>query len=426
MATSNFFIKPNSKATERTIILLFRYAKTRMEYSTGLKVLPHLWNEQKQEVRNKIEAIDRELINDSLSKLKTKIHSIYNELIANQIHVTNEILRLRLETNDQKTIAQDSSLQDFLTQFIEEAPTKKIWKNGTFGILKERTIKKYTTALNKIKEFDVQRGCQVLLKDLNQSYHSNLIRYLSETEKLADETVGTIIKNIKTLARSAQNQGISVHQFVLSPAFYQPKGDSTYVYLSIDEIRLVYQYDLMDNPRLDRVRDLFIVGLWTGQRISDLRNLSQQNIHDGFIEIQAQVKTGNAVIIPIHPMVQQIIDKYEGGFPPVISDQKFNKYVKELCKKVGIISPTYGTKRIQTEKGQRIVTDTFQKFELISSHTCRRSFATNHYGKLPTPTIMGITGHKSESAFLKYIKRTSKEMAVDLKRHWAEHSELYT
>jgi len=397
-----------------------------MEYSTGLKVLPHLWNEQKQEVRNKTEAIDRELINDSLSKLKTKIHSIYNELVANQVTVTNEILRSRLENNNQKTIARDISLQDFLSQFIEEAPTKKIWKNSSLSVLKERTIKQYVTALNKIKAFDTKHGFKIQMKNLNQSFHTDLIHYLSDNEMLSDETVGTVMKNIKSVARVAQTQRYLVHQFVLSPAFYQPKGDSTYVYLTIDEIRLVYQYDFSDNPRLDRVRDLFIVGLWTGQRISDLRNLSRQNIHDDFIEIQAQVKTGNSVIIPIHPMVQQIIDKYDGEFPPVISDQKFNAYVKELCKKVGITSSTFGTKRIQTEKGQRIVSNTFPKYELISSHTCRRSFATNHYGKLPTPTIMGITGHKSESAFLKYIKRTSKEMAVDLKRHWAEHSELYT
>ncbi|NND76982.1 MAG: tyrosine-type recombinase/integrase [Flavobacteriales bacterium] len=418
MPTSQFIIRGTGSAKPQSITLIFRYENTHLKYATGFKVLPHLWNDQRQEVRNKAEALDRVLINNGLSSLRTRIQTIYHELVADQKVVTNYRLREKLNSEILEDQQSQSFIQDYLIQFLSKAPTKSIRKNGSIGPLKERTIKQYRTTLSKIKAFDAMNKCKSKFGDLDESFHSDFINYLKEDESLSAETIGTVIKNIKSLAKAALRESIEVNEFVLTPDFFRPTGNSVFTFLNEKEIQNIFDFDLSDNLRLDRVRDLFIVGLCTGQRISDLSRITMDNIVDGFIEIEAQLKTGTAVIIPIHPMVQHILDKYDNNLPPMISPQKFNQYSKELCKVVGLHEPTKGTKRILTKKGQRITTGIFPKHELVSSHICRRSFATNHYGHLPTPVIMSITGHKTERAFLTYIKKTPKHHAIDLKKYW--------
>ena len=90
--------------------------------------------------------------------------------------------------------------------------------------------------------------------------------------------------------------------------------------------------DLSGNPSLDRVRDLFLVGCYTGLRFSDFSRLTPKNIADGFIEIE-QSKTGDSVVIPVHSVIKKIIKKYN-GLPPTISNQKFNTYLKDICETV--------------------------------------------------------------------------------------------
>ena len=130
-------------------------------------------------------------------------------------------------------------------------------------------------------------------------------------------------------------------------------------------------------------------------------------------------KTQTDVIIPIHPQVKKILDKNDSSFPYKISDQKFNNYIKEVCKKVGLINLISGSKKVAIEhKGKKIYRKqlgNYPKYQLVSSHICRRSFATNFYGKTDTLTIMKITGHKTEKQFLDYIKTTSMEYAEKLK-----------
>ena len=127
--------------------------------------------------------------------------------------------------------------------------------------------------------------------------------------------------------------------------------------------------------------------------------------------------------------MELIIQKRKGNLPRIISHAKFNTYVKELCQLVGLTELTKGTKHsekktvtdkktgVQTEI-YRKETGNFPKHELISSHTCRRSFASNLYGELPNMAIMAITGHKSEKTFLNYIKITPKEHAETLRALW--------
>ncbi len=194
------------------------------------------------------------------------------------------------------------------------------------------------------------------------------------------------------------------------------------VYLNESELAHLWALDLSNQPRLERVRDLFLVGCWTGLRFSDFTNLRPENIIGSIAQIQTQ-KTGEVVTIPIHPIVRQILNKYSGNLPREISNQKMNGYLKEISQlasfdEKGIATITKGGSKTSSFKA---------KWERVSTHTARRSFATNQYkAGFPSILLMKITGHKTEKAFLKYIKVDQEEAAQQLAKLWENnHQQVF-
>lgn len=196
--------------------------------------------------------------------------------------------------------------------------------------------------------------------------------------------------------------------------FSKPKEETNSVYLNNDELLKIYNCDFSKRKKLDRVRDIFLIGCYTGLRFSDLSQLKSDNIsEDGTITVKTQ-KTGKTVVIPIHTIVRTILAKYNNELPKMLSNQKFNDYIKEVAKAADIDESIF----LQTTKGGLSYTETVPKYSLVTSHTARRSFATNAFlAGVPTISIMKITGHKTESAFMKYIKISDKENAIQLKAH---------
>ncbi len=160
---------------------------------------------------------------------------------------------------------------------------------------------------------------------------------------------------------------------------------------------------------------MFIIACYSGLRFSDLRTLKSENIIDGsnFIKIKTE-KTGEFVIIPMHRYVREIYLKYNHGLPAIMSNQKMNDYLKEIGEKAKLQEMI----KIGITKGGKIEHETYKKFQLISSHTARRSFATNAYLKnVPSISIMKITGHQTEKVFMKYIRISQEENATKLREH---------
>ena len=187
------------------------------------------------------------------------------------------------------------------------------------------------------------------------------------------------------------------------------------VYLTDTEINRIFNHNFSESLRLSNARDLLIVGVRTGLRVSDFMRLKTADIKEGFVEVKTQ-KTGKTVVIPMHAQIKAIMKRNGGKLPKSISDQKFNEYVKEVCEQAKINTQVEGGK--QNPKTKRKEYKIYSKWELIASHTCRRSFASNLYGKIDNSIIMGITGHRTEKEFLKYIKITPKQHAQTLKTYW--------
>jgi integrase len=178
---------------------------------------------------------------------------------------------------------------------------------------------------------------------------------------------------------------------------------------------------------LQNAADWLVISCHTGQRVSDFMNFSNSALskdinNDVSIKMLdiTQEKTGAQVYVPILPPVERILAKRNGDFPRAISDQKYNLYIKEVCKIAGLNEKISGTKR-DPVTGKNIE-GVFSKFELISSHIGRRSFATNYYlrGNFDIKDIMEITGHTTEKSFLLYIGKKKKSGARGFYRSYLE------
>lgn len=432
MPSVKFLLRGTNPKKEQSIYLQFLYGDKKLMMTSGFHVMPKFWNQDKQEVRNRVEVADREEINEGLSILKRRIKKVYSKLQSEGKYIENNLLRSEMKKMVEQPFTEETSpyVQEYLREFINKAPNRIVRKsNGKTGALKPNTIKQYKTSLACWVNFDKWNGKKTRFEDLTLKFHSDFVQYLQEECFYAASTIATRIKDLKTIAKFAKLDGLNVCEDVFLKEFFKPSDKSKHIYLSENEIEQIRDKDFSHDKRLDNVRDLFIVGLRTGLRISDFNRLKETNIEEGLIYIEEQEKTGDPIIIPLHEDVERILNKLNGKLPRSISNSKFNLYVKEVCREVGLTEMIQGTKNsepknVNSSNGNhdkiiyRKKDDLFPKYELVSSHTCRRSFATNLYGVLPNLVIMAITGHKKESTFLNYIKITPKQHAETLREYW--------
>ncbi|UYW01756.1 tyrosine-type recombinase/integrase [Flavobacterium agricola] len=194
--------------------------------------------------------------------------------------------------------------------------------------------------------------------------------------------------------------------------------DKIYLTLEdIDKIESIEETELSES--LQNAKDWLIISCFTGQRVSDFMrfNSSMIRIEDGIKYIEfTQQKTSKKMTLPLHPKVIEILDKRGGEFPYKISDQKYNDFIKVVCKTAGLNQSTSGSKVVDVDgKGKyRKQEGVYEKWELVTSHIGRRSFATNFYGTIPTTYLIYATGHSSESEFLNYIGKSNKDLAKEL------------
>jgi site-specific recombinase XerD len=277
----------------------------------------------------------------------------------------------------------------------------------SIAIRKEASIIQYNYCLNKLIKFEKHTKVRLSFNDINLDFYSEIMLFCMKHEKLATNSISKIIKNLKMWMASSYEEGIHTNTTYASRKFKKPSEDAENIYLSEDEL-LQIRYTPLPSTTLENVRDIFLLACYTGVRSQDYHKLNNLNrISDNMLKVRTE-KTDEEVIIPLHPVAEYILAKYQGR-PRIISNQKFNKYIKIVCRLAGIVELTTLTK---TVAGKR-VPNTKPKYDCVSSHTARRSFATNAYkAGVPTLSIMSITGHRTEKIFLKYVKVTKQEHAL--------------
>jgi Site-specific recombinase XerD len=409
------FVLREPKAKEQTpIILLYRLGSQRLKYSTGLKTLPKYWNETTQRIRNVIEVKDKDTINNFLSELEAETARIVTRIVTSKLEVTKELLKQHIDVYLERANADTAKdLFSFIELFIKQSANRINPASGKK--IEHRTIQKYNTTLADLKAFATKNKRRVDFDTIDLDFYLDYTAHLQALNH-STNTIGKYIQTLKVFLNEATNRGLNTKFLYKSNRFKVVSELSDSIYLNEKELKQLYEHDFTENKRLERVRDMFIVGCWTGLRFSDFTTLHKRNVKGNFIEMKTE-KTGAKVVIPIHPNVRAILEKYDYKLPNEISNQKMNDYLKDVGKEVEL---TEQTSKGITKGGVKRHTN-YEKYELITTHTARRSFATNLYKTgFPAISIMQITGHKTEKAFLRYIKVTPQEHAEALQLHWAK------
>lgn len=421
MATVSFILRGNTDL-KNIYIRLVNGIGNDFKRNTGLKVHKGNWNRVKT---NSKDAELKSLALD-LERLKLSIIEKINQAIIDNESIDNDWLQLKLDEFYGKGKPVLCQTEEQRLDWLSEAFEKYI---NTIPIKRTRskprsaaTITKYQTLKIKITNFEQYCGRKFLVKDVNIGFRDSFFEYLTKIELLSDNTAGRYLSFVKTVCLDAKIRGAETHPQL--DVFTGTSEEAHKIHLTFDEINQIMETKFL-RPALDNARDWLVIGCYVGQRVSDLLNITTKNIvyKNGLNLIElVQQKTNKTVLIPISEPVQQILDKRGGEFPYKISATHFNLHIKEVAKIAGINEVIEGAKTGEIKMGDKTVhrkiLGKFEKWELVTSHICRRSFATNYYGEMVTSLIINITGHSTEKQFLEYVGKPPIDHAQQIAEYF--------
>ncbi len=374
-------------------------------------------------MKNVVDAFDKDEINGYLSRTRKAIDSIITDLKANLVPLTKETVKQRVDDylNPIPDVEKPKTLLDFVRWYIDTCPTRIVRgsKARTGRFISPDTIRRYKTTLNGLEAFAKTYPRTLNFDNIDAHFYKAFIAWLT-SRNYATNNVSKYVENVKGFMSAAVDEEFTTN--LAYRKFANMREDADNIYLNETELQRILDVDLSKNVRLDRVRDLFIFASWTGLRFSDFSTLQPEHIKtdesgNHYLDLR-QRKTGGRVQIPIvHEAVTQLLTKYNNCLPGGISNQKTNEYLKEICQLANINDRilkhvTKGGKAVvKTEDGWGSASTGVEKWGLVTTHTGRRSFATNMFKRgMPIYLIMKLTGHKKESEFLKYIKVDAEEV----------------
>lgn len=423
MENVSFFLKEPqrgiipSKQKETLVYLFFSYGYFEitangkkkylpLKYSTGLRIYPYLWIDKPTYRAKRKNNFDYQSFNTKLDNLEDLIKQIYRKNPNSSPSKLRELLNKAL--NNEK--AEVFTLNTYIDKYLIEIGNGTRLTNKAEKY-KAGTVKAVKGFVALFKRFQSFKNKQYDFNDITIDFYNQFTGYLT-TLNYSPNTIGRHIKHLKAIMHQAREEGHHKNTEIDNKAFRILTKKVDNIYLSEEELQKMYKLDLSHKPNYNLARDVFLVGCYTAQRYSDYSRINKNSIKGNFIEL-IQKKTQEKVIIPIRPQLREILEKYDYTLPKSY-EQKVNKYIKEVGKLAGI------DEIIETEntRGGLIVKANTPKHDLIKTHTARRSGATNMYlAGIPSIDIMKITGHKTESEFLKYIKVSKAETAQSLAMH---------
>jgi integrase len=375
-------------------------------YSTGCKLKVEFWDEVGQRLK-KAWGYGYEKHFAKINKRKLSIDSIIDQAVMNNTKLTFDFITRELEKLENPV---GSDVEEIIVeQKQEEQKTFYEWFekyiNEMDSFQSEEIAKHRKTTLNKLKLFF---GYKIPnFSDIDFKFYSEFRNWLLEEGELGNSSVNKQFDYLKGFLRYASKFKL-FDVFILNDFARLKEHETHIVYITKEELKKLWEYQFT-NERLERIRDLFVFACSTGMRESDFSNIKPENVKNGELNFTT-IKTHDPLVIPINSYSGAVLEKY-GKILPKYSQQKFNDYIKEVAQEVGLNTPE---QVITYRKGVRIET-TVPKYELITSHTARRTFITQCILRgIPIPVIRSMTGHKDLKSFQKYIKITDTDKRKEM------------
>lgn len=400
----NYHSCMNKNGTTIIFVQYVHKGKTTL-FSTGESIKPFLWDFGSNQAKRSYKGYIK--LNMVLQSFKEKIDNIVRDLrIQNIEPVTSLVINKLNELRNGKSGNKSKfTFFEFLDHYIDNSKVR----------LRPTTIAGYKTLRSHLRNFESCKNRKINWETFNLSFYNDFEYYFVGKLMNGLNAWGTQIKRLKIVLNSATEQGYNSCLDYKHRKFkvYSKTADS--VYLNEEELESIYKLDFstVRYRHLDITRDLFIIGCYTGLRFEDFSQIKPAHIHDGFITHKNH-KTNQNVMLPIHPYVKEIFLKYERILPK-ISNQNFNCNIKTVCRHAGINNSTIRTR----DNGGKRKDEIKPKYSRISAHTARRSFITILFLKnFPIAYLMVLSGHKTMSEFMKYVKVDQITSANKLKEFW--------
>ncbi len=418
MATINYLYRSTKDEAPLELRLLFSLDNTAFVFGvkTKFEVTRHYWSKQHKLQRVKdIEVLNKQTeVNNELTKISNHILTAFNSVPESE--VLNVVNKDWLQTQINNYYNPPKEKIKFPDELLKCFALYLEYKTD----IKQGTIKKINVIKNLLIRYEKARKITLKVIDVNPDFQNDFEKYLIKNN-YAKNTFVVCLKFIKTICNFAKKRGVKTDDLISEVrASYE---NTEIIYLTFKELEQIEKTsDLPDY--LENAKDWLIISCYLGQRVSDFLNFTSDMIRyeDGnpFLEFTQQ-KTGKVMTIPVHQKVIEILQKRNGQFPRQTTDVNYNLYIKEVCKRAKLTQTVKGSKKTETapeSKQYRKETKMYEKWELVSSHIGRRSFATNFYGKIPTTYLIYITGHSTETMFLAYIGKSNKDLAKEMFKYF--------
>jgi len=379
------------------------YDGRRIEFTMRYRTDMAKWDSAKQRVKNgcinKLKISSSE-INAELNKCESLIQDIFKEFELQDV----------LPTKEQIKQAYTAKIKSEEAKKVEVLPQKTFWdiydeftqENGKLNDWTKATFEKFAAQKNHIMEFKKNATFDMFTEKGLNDYVDFLGKKLGMRNSTIDKQLGFLKWFLRWSNKKGYHQNTAYDTF--RPRLKNP--DKPIIFLTHSEQDKLRDYKIPEGKSyLERVRDVFFFCCFTGLRYSDVYNLRRSDIKDDHIEITT-VKTVDRLRIELNKHSKAILDKYK-DVPfkndkalPVISNQKMNDYLKDLCELAGIDTPVHLT----YYRGMERIDEVHPKYELIGSHAGRRTFICNAIMLgIPANVIMKWTGHSDYKAMKPYI-----------------------
>ncbi len=393
----------------------FFHNKLDLSTVTNVMLMSSEWDVENQSV------IGNSEVTIALQDLKSAILKQYNRDFCNGILIDKVWLQKVVKTSfmrpkeEDKLVSPDHTIyvSDFSTYWLENE--SKNWNVSAKKKMDLPLKNQYKKFVKTLCEYEIVIGEKLQLRNIRIANIKSFAEYL-ETENYQVATVERQVGRFRFFLNRAVEHNIEVDQSFKQRIYFDKEDDVEGVYLNEKEIQKIVDRDFSDNYELNITKQNFLIGIHTGLRVSDFLRLDTSHMSEGVFKIKTK-KTGATVVVPIHPIVKKVIDYNFGNLPPKVSSSDFNINIKTICQICEIDHLVYG--KLFDKDLKRKKTGYFKKYQLISSHVCRRSFATNNYGKFDDAVIKSVCGWSKKSNQLDHYNKISKlEYAEIMQNKW--------
>lgn len=368
---------------------------------------PDHWNKAKQRVRNKVEAVGCDEVNVQLDKLQAFVRQAnLDAKTKGQRRDRDFYLQVIQDFKrgvERSSVGQTITIGEAFERFIDHASKHNSPITGSR--LSKGTLENYAVTLRQIRHVLMD---STTLDEVDMDWYHDFVSKSEQSglngKPLSKNYIGRHIKGVKSVLAAMEEQGHDVHPAYRRKGFKKITEDSMSIWLTMDELKQMEALDLSGHAAgLSLTRDLFLIGCFTGLRVSDLNRLKSAEL----VTLEGtqcfsfnQKKTGQPVLIPVHPVVHSILDRHNGS-PRPQNDQIINRNLKRLGRLMQLDESIQVDRTVGGEKTK----ERKSKWMMLTSHCARRSFCTNAIlNGADTLTIMAMSGHKTEKTLRCYLK----------------------